>query len=139
MTHSRRNFIRNTAFAAAGVLVAKPNLFAAVKPKNIIGVQLYSVRTDMKANPIATLEQLAKIGYKHVEHAFYANRKFYGYSATEFKKILDGFGLQMPSGHSMLELKHWDAAKKRFYRRMEVYGRGCSYCRYAICNKPLVR
>jgi sugar phosphate isomerase/epimerase len=68
----------------------------------------------MKANPVATLEQLAKIGYKHVEHAFYANRKFYGYSATEFKKILDGFGLQMPSGHSMLELKHWDAAKKDF-------------------------
>jgi sugar phosphate isomerase/epimerase len=68
----------------------------------------------MKANPIATLEQLAKIGYKHVEHANYANRKFYGYSATEFKKILDGFGLQMPSGHSMLELKHWDAAKKDF-------------------------
>jgi len=114
MTNSRRNFIRNTAFAAAGVMVVKPNLFAASKPKNLIGVQLYSVRTDMKANPIATLEQLAKMGYKHVEHANYANRKFYGYSATEFKKILDGFGLQMPSGHSMLELKHWDAAKKDF-------------------------
>ena len=114
MTNSRRNFIRNTAFAAAGVMVAKPNLFAAAKPKNIIGVQLYSVRADMKANPIATLEQLAKIGYKHVEHAFYANRKFYGYAPTEFKKILDGFGLQMPSGHSTLEIKHWDAAKKDF-------------------------
>ena len=111
MTNSRRNFIRNTAFAAAGVMVAKPNLFAAAKPKNIIGVQLYSVRTDMKANPVATLEQLAKIGYKHIEHAFYANRKFYGYAPTEFKKILDGFGLQMPSGHSMLELKHWDAVR----------------------------
>ena len=44
MTNSRRNFIRNTAFAAAGVMVVKPNLFAASKPKNIIGVQLYSVR-----------------------------------------------------------------------------------------------
>jgi sugar phosphate isomerase/epimerase len=114
MTHSRRNFIRNTAFAAAGVMVVKPNLFAASKPKNIIGVQLYSVRTDMKANPIATLEQLAKIGYKHVEHAYYIDRKFYGYAPTEFKKILDGFGLQMPSGHSTLEIKHWDAAKKDF-------------------------
>jgi sugar phosphate isomerase/epimerase len=114
MTHSRRNFIRNTAFATAGVLVAKPNLFAAPKPKHIIGVQLYSVRTDMKANPVATLEQLAKMGYKHVEHAYYIDRKFYGHEPTAFKKTLDGFGLHMPSGHTNLELKHWDAAKKDF-------------------------
>lgn len=114
MTNSRRNFIKTSALAAAGVMVAPSGTFASEKAKNLIGVQLYSVRADMKANPIATLEQLSKIGYKHVEHANYANRKFYGYSATEFKKILDGFGLQMPSGHSMLELKHWDAAKKDF-------------------------
>ena len=114
MTNSRRNFIKTSALAAAGVMVAPSGIFASAQAKNLIGVQLYSVRADMKANPIATLEQLAKIGYKHVEHANYANRKFYGYTATEFKKILDGFGLQMPSGHSMLELKHWDAAKKDF-------------------------
>jgi len=36
MTNSRRNFIRNTAFAAAGVMVVKPNLFAAAKPQHII-------------------------------------------------------------------------------------------------------
>ena len=114
MTNSRRNFIKNSAIAAAGVMIAPSNIFASAQAKSLIGVQLYSVRADMKASPIATLEQLAKIGYKHVEHANYANRKFYGYTATEFKKILDGFGLQMPSGHSMLELKHWDAAKKDF-------------------------
>lgn len=114
MVNSRRNFIKNTTIAAAGVMVAPSNLFASEKAKSLIGVQLYSVRANMKENPIATLEQLAKMGYKHVEHANYANRKFYGYSATEFKKILDGFGLQMPSGHSMMELKHWDTAKKDF-------------------------
>ena len=43
-----------------------------------MGIQLYSVRDDMKKDPLATLKQLAGIGYKHVEHANYQNRKFYG-------------------------------------------------------------
>jgi len=61
-----------------------------------------------------TLTQLAKIGYKNVEHANYVNRKFYGYTAAEFKKILDDLGLKMPSGHTAMHKDHWDAGKKMF-------------------------
>ena len=43
-----------------------------------------------------TLKQLAAMGYKHVEHANYKDRKFYGYTPTEFKKILDELGIKMP-------------------------------------------
>ena len=32
------------------------------------------------------------MGYKYVEHANYVNRKFYGYSPSEFRKILDDLG-----------------------------------------------
>jgi sugar phosphate isomerase/epimerase len=60
------------------------------------------------------LKQLAAMGYKHLEHASYNDRKFYGYGAKEFKKILDGLGLKMPSGHTVLGPKHWDTSRKDF-------------------------
>jgi sugar phosphate isomerase/epimerase len=114
MNNSRRNFIRNSAMAAAGVSLFQQNIFAAVKKGELTGIQLYSVRTDMKADPLGTLKQLSDMGYRHVEHANYANRKFYGWSVSEFRKILNGFGMSMPSGHTVLDAKHWDASKKDF-------------------------
>ena len=114
MNNSRRNFIRNSAMVAAGVSLFQQNIFAAVKKGELTGIQLYSVRTDMKADPLGTLKQLSDMGYRHVEHANYANRKFYGWSVSEFRKILNGFGMSMPSGHTVLDAKHWDASKKDF-------------------------
>jgi hypothetical protein len=52
------------------------------------------------------------MGYKHVEHANYVDRKFYGYAPAEFKKLLDDLGLKMPSGHTVMGKQHWDAVKK---------------------------
>jgi sugar phosphate isomerase/epimerase len=68
----------------------------------------------MNNDPLGTLTKLAEMGYKHVEHANYDDRKFYGYSAGEFKKVLSDLGLQMPSGHTVLGKDHWDAGKKDF-------------------------
>jgi sugar phosphate isomerase/epimerase len=114
MNNSRRSFIRNTAMAAAGVSLFQQNIFAAVKKGELTGIQLYSVRAAMKPDPLGTLKQLSDMGYRHVEHANYVNRKFYGWSVSEFKKILNGFGMSMPSGHTVLDAKHWDASKKDF-------------------------
>ncbi len=68
----------------------------------------------MKRDPLGTLKQLGAFGYQHVEHANYVDRKFYGWGAREFKKILDDLGLTMPSGHTVLGKQHWDDAKKDF-------------------------
>jgi sugar phosphate isomerase/epimerase len=114
MNNSRRSFIRNSALAAAGVSLFQQNIFAAAKKGELTGIQLYSVRADMKADPLGTLKQLSDMGYRHVEHANYANRKFYGWTVSEFKKILNGLGMSMPSGHTVLDAKHWDASKKDF-------------------------
>jgi sugar phosphate isomerase/epimerase len=75
---------------------------------------LYSVRAEMSKDPMGSLTQLAKMGYVYVEHADYRNRKFYGYTAAEFKKILDGLGLKMISGHTVMGRQHWDETKKDF-------------------------
>jgi len=114
MNNSRRKFIKTGALAIAGTAMFSDKIFAAKKRKEILGIQLYSVRDDMMKDPSGTLKQLADMGYKYVEHANYINRKFYGYSATEFKKVLDDLGLKMPSGHTVMGKQHWDADKKDF-------------------------
>ncbi|HLF34564.1 MAG TPA: sugar phosphate isomerase/epimerase, partial [Cyclobacteriaceae bacterium] len=69
---------------------------------------------DMKKDPLGSLKQLAAMGYKTVEHANYTDRKFYGYTPKEFKKILSDLGMKMYSGHTVLGSQHWDAGKKQF-------------------------
>ena len=76
MTTSRRTFLKNSAVLIAGTTLLSKTAFASSKPNEILGLQLYSVRDDMKKDPIGTLTQLAKMGYKNVEHANYINRKF---------------------------------------------------------------
>jgi len=114
MKTSRRSFIQKSAVLLAGTALLSKAAFAAMKPGEIVGLQLYSVRDDMKKDPIGTLTQLAKMGYKHVEHANYIDRKFYGFSAKEFKKVLDDLDLKMPCGHTVMGKNHWDADKKDF-------------------------
>lgn len=114
MNSSRRSFLQKTALVVAGGSLFSRQLFAAAAPKTLTGVQLYSVRDEMKKDPLGTLKALAEMGYKNVEHANYVNRKFYGYSAKEFKKILADHGMQMPSGHTVMGRDHWNADKKEF-------------------------
>jgi sugar phosphate isomerase/epimerase len=114
MNTSRREFLKTGALALAGTAMLPNSILAAARAKDILGVQLYSVRDDMKKDPAGTLQQVASMGYKYVEHANYVNRKFYGWTATEFKKRLDDLGLLMPSGHTVMRQQHWDKAKKDF-------------------------
>src|SRR5437764_13929945 len=114
MNSSRRSFVKKTAFVIAGSSVFSHPLFALFKNKKLTVLQLYSVRDDMKANPFATLQQVAKMGFKNVEHANYVDRKFYGYSPKEFRKVLDDLGLKMVSGHTVMRSQHWNAAANDF-------------------------
>jgi sugar phosphate isomerase/epimerase len=114
MYSSRRNFIKTTSLALAGTALFSEQVFAAFKGDEIVGIQLYSVRADMTKDPLGTLKLLADMGYKYVEHANYINRKFYGRTAAEFKKVLDDLGLKMLSGHTVMGKQHWDDSKKDF-------------------------
>ena len=114
MKTSRRTFVKAGTMAALGTAILPGSVFAAAKEKGIVGLQLYSVRDDMSKDPVGTMTQLAKMGYVYVEHANYVDRKFYGYKAPEFRKILDGLGLKMVSGHTVMGKQHWDEAKKDF-------------------------
>ena len=116
MNNSRRTFLKRSTLAVAGSSILSRLSFAntIAKDNELVGIQLYSIRDDMGKDPLGTLTQLAAMGYKYVEHANYKDRKFYGYTTTEFKKILNDLGMKMPSGHTVLASQHWDTAKKEF-------------------------
>ena len=115
MKLSRRKFLVNSSLSLAGTMLFSDSIFAAFNaPQKRLGIQLYSVRDEMKKDPLGTLKQLAAMGYKNVEHANYVDQKFYGYNAADFKKVLNDMGLKMPSGHTVMADKHWDKSTKDF-------------------------
>lgn len=114
MRTSRRTFIKTGAMALAGTAILTKTSCSAATPQGIIGLQLYSVRADMLNDPLGSLEQIAAMGYRYVEHANYIDRKFYGYAPREFKKILDDLGLNMISGHTVMGRQHWDETANDF-------------------------
>jgi len=114
MKTSRRTFVKSGAMLAVGASFMPRAFFNAVPEKVTVGLQLYSVRDDMKKDPAGSLKKLADMGYKVVEHAGYSNGKFYGYTPAEFKKILSDLGLRMYSGHVNFGMHSWDASKNDF-------------------------
>jgi sugar phosphate isomerase/epimerase len=119
MKLSRRRFLLNGSMSLAGSIFLQKSFSAmntifSPADNHILGIQLYSVREDMKKAPLSTLKQLAEIGFKNVEHANYVDGKFYGYTPVEFKKVLDDLGLKMPSGHTVMNNADWDKATNDF-------------------------
>jgi sugar phosphate isomerase/epimerase len=116
MNTSRRTFLKSGAMVALGAAILPRSVFASspARKKGMVGIQLYSVRDDMDKDPVASLTQLAKMGYVYLEHANYVDKKFYGFLAPDFRKVLDGLGLKMVSGHTVMGKEHWDEAKKDF-------------------------
>src|ERR1700744_5072707 len=97
---TRRSFLKTSAMLSAGLLVA-PKLFAY--DKKYIGLQLYTVRDAMGADPVSTLAKVAQIGYTSVEGATYTGSEtFYGMDSAKFAKLLKDNGLIMPSAHYRL-------------------------------------
>jgi sugar phosphate isomerase/epimerase len=59
-----------------------------------IGLQLYTVRGRMSADPVATLREVAGVGYREVETA-----GLFDLSPEQFRSALDDAGLVSPAGH----------------------------------------
>ncbi len=114
MTFSRRNFLKTGGLSVAAVAIGSHKLFASSYPGAFLAIQLYTVRADMDKDPSGTLKKLSDMGYRYVEHANYHDRKFYGYKPSEFKKLLDGYGILMPSGHVVMHANDYDFTKNDF-------------------------
>ena len=90
---NRRTFIESAL--ATSVLASLPSkTLAATHQIEKVGVQLYTVRDEMKTDFAGTIAKVASIGYKEVEFAGYFN-----HSPSEVRAILDKNGLTAPSCH----------------------------------------
>ena len=103
---TRREFVGAVGgLLASSALPASATASVAGKKLGNIGVQLYTVRDDMKKNFEGTLARVAQIGYKEVEFAGY-----FDHSARSVRSTLRKNGLTAPAAHvGFPELgKSWD-------------------------------
>ena len=121
---TRRHFLKAAGMVAASTLL--PEAFAAEAKKKQIGLQLYSVRNEISRDFTGTLQQLAKIGFPHLEAASYSNGKFYGRDPKEFSKILADMGMRLSGSHTGSALlapgdeKGWDFWKQNMAATVET-------------------
>jgi len=109
---SRRTFLKEVAAYSGGIAIAGyatgfgESLAFAGKAADVstakwakqVGLELFTVR-DVMTDPksfVATLEQVAAIGYKEIEPA----NGYAGMEPKDFRAMLDRLGLSMPSTHS---------------------------------------
>jgi sugar phosphate isomerase/epimerase len=134
---TRRDFLRVSAGAAAGALIlpgfakaasglaarsadkVAPGLARPEKVKKI-GLQLYSVRKEMLADPTGTLKQLAKIGFKELESARSEKGNYYGLTPKEIKKITADLGMNLISGHVHLD-NDWQKSIEEATETGQIY------------------
>lgn len=128
--HSRRDFLKIAAAGAIGVtafgsFTLKPSV--TDRKKLGVGLQLYTIRDAMSADPKGSLKKVAELGYKNLELANYGNGKFYGFAPKEFKKIVADLGMNILSSHTQVEAAGitLDNAKKMADDHAEL---GVKYC-----------
>lgn len=105
MTHKRRHFLKAAALLSGAAFTgfAGPLKALAEAPEpaalSKFGLQLYSLRDDLPKDPKGILKQVALFGYKQIESYEGSKGIFWGMKNTEFKKYLDGLGMQIVSSH----------------------------------------
>jgi sugar phosphate isomerase/epimerase len=89
---------RRTFLAMAGAMPFAASLLAQTK-KVPVGLELYSVRGELKKDPKATVTAVAKMGYEVVE--FYSPYLSWTVDeAKDYRKLLDDLGIKCLSTHN---------------------------------------
>lgn len=104
---SRREFVAGTGAALAAAALSPRAAQALFGPAKLdrIGVELYTVRTEMLKDVGATLARVAQIGYREVEFAGYFN-----WEPAKLRATLDANHLTSPSAHVAIEILERDFA-----------------------------
>ena len=107
----RRHFVQQTALSGSALYFI-PSLLLPFKGKHI-GIQLYSVRDVVVADPAGTLAKLSAMGYTEIEGYLYKNGLFHSFPPKVFKKVLSDLGMRLVSMHHGINMSHWDATYNR--------------------------
>jgi len=94
---NRRNFVRTTALATAAM--ATSDVFAFGSSRKTIGIQLYSVRDEIKTGLPAVFAKLAGMGYHNIEMYGYNNGSYFGNDMKVVADLLKQNNLTSTSAH----------------------------------------
>jgi sugar phosphate isomerase/epimerase len=103
---SRRNFLRHSSILLASSLVLPPALSAAMDAGNKvenIGVQLFTFREAMTADPLGTLQKIAALGIKQIESAGSGLGYYYGLEPRAMQMACQDLGMTLRSGHVRID------------------------------------
>lgn len=95
-----------------------------------VGLQLYSIREDMKKDMDAALKSVKEMGYNCVEFAGY-----FGKSAEEVKALLDKYGLECVSVHQAPQLFVEEGQKAADYLKT-IGAKYCAVPHYDVNKLP---
>lgn len=82
-------------FVVSGIVSCTPP-----KPAKVIGLQLWSVKDDMKTDAKGTIAKVGAMGYQFIEAAGYGDGKFYGIEPAEFKALAEANKLTFLASHT---------------------------------------
>lgn len=125
---SRRDFARTIAMgvSAASVSACAVRFGTPLPLGKPLGLQLFTVQSELGKDFDGTFRKIASIGYKEVEAA-----GFYEKSGAAFRKAIESAGLTLPScAYSMEELLQGTEEKLAFCHALGV--------RYVVCSFPFV-
>jgi sugar phosphate isomerase/epimerase len=103
MNYTRRKFLSDTTLLSGGLalfgqhLLSMDELFAG-KARSY-GIQLYSLRDILPADPFGIIKKLSEAGYTSIESYEGEQGVYWGKSPKEFASFLKTSGLTMPSFH----------------------------------------
>jgi len=129
---SRRDFLRISSAGAIGaLLLSKSDIISASegdkKKAAGVGLQLYTIRDAMGKDVPGSMKKVSDIGYKYLELANYRERKFYGQTPEDLKKMANDLGMEIISSHAGINPKGIsdDEAKTMAEDHAKV---GAKYC-----------
>jgi len=104
MSINRRDFLRNSSFAAVGLsmpFLSKANFLDATVGFKIpkFGIQLWTVKENMMEDAKGTLAKMASFGFKEIESFEGPQGMFWGMGHKGFKSYIDDLGMKIVSSH----------------------------------------
>jgi len=129
----KTNFIKPLAVIAfVAIIIGGLSQSSFAKKKKDIGLQMYSLRDDLKKDVKGTIVKMGKIGYKSMEAASFDNGKFYGMEPLAFKALLEANGMKLVSSHTGAnytgDQASWDAAMIWWDMAIAAHKKaGCKY------------
>ncbi len=133
---NRRRFIQSSAMALAGQWAALHlPFFLQNPPVKHLGLQLWSVRDDMKRDASGTIAALAKMGYREVEGFGFKEGKIFDMPFSAFLKLLKDNGIAIRTTHFDLSLKDLNQDGKALSDRAKkaIDDLANAGLRYAVC------